>query len=323
MQVYERLEERFATFCGNPNTVACSSGTAALHLAIETLKVTEGWEEGTKVVVPDFTMIACARAVTMAGLTLEFADVNDLGLLEYDKVSTNVGIVMAVHLYGRRCFLNYQHVIEDLAEAHSIPPDPDSLAACWSFYRNKIICGEEGGMIAFKNEEQATLARKLRNLGNDGHFNHLPNGHNYRLSNCHAELILQSLASYNKNLAARQHIETIYDIYVPREWQLPSRETPWVYDLELPVGVDVDWVVTELNQRGIEARCGFKPLSTQEEYHTPSSNPNLPCNNPIALRLSQTRMYLPIVPGMTREPVRRIVARLRKVVEQATNNTPA
>jgi len=364
MEAYQLLEHKYGEFCGNPNTVACSSGTAALHLALETLRVTEDWEcsecngvgqyneplshcapkeeipnwvgkyvtrvcgecqgsgVGPNVIIPDFAMIACARSVTLAGMIPTFVDVDNLGVMETQfDIAKHVSVLMAVHTYGRRCGTNYPEVsvVEDLAEAHGIHPDPNSLAACWSFYKNKVIAGEEGGMVAFKTKEQAILARKLRNMGFDlGHsFWHLPRGMNYRLSNCHAELILKSLAKYKENVGKRMVIEGWYNEYCPKEWQLPDREVAWVYDLNLPSEVNLYIAVLRLQERGVPgARTGFKPLSQQEEYRDPGfiHRSSGPIMNPVADRISKTRMYLPIWPGLSKEEVRRSVEELERVV---------
>lgn len=85
MEAYQRLEKEWAEFNGldSAGMVACSSGTAALHLALEAFRL----PPGSEVLVPDYTMVACPRAVAMAGLTPVFVDCDkrllmDLQLLE-------------------------------------------------------------------------------------------------------------------------------------------------------------------------------------------------------------------------------------------------
>src|SRR5882757_10054564 len=75
LQSHEMLERKFATWNHLPyeGMVACSSGTAALHLALEALQL----PPGSQVIIPDFAMIACARAVTLAELVPVFVDVKD------------------------------------------------------------------------------------------------------------------------------------------------------------------------------------------------------------------------------------------------------
>lgn len=280
MQPYEELERAWAATNGlNPEgMVACSSGTAALHLALESL----GIPLGSKVVVPDFTMVACARAVVLAGHVPAFVDCLESNLLiDVQNIPEGEGIkaVMPVHVYGRRCDMDAivnrcggMWVIEDLAEAHGVRPHAETDAACWSFYRNKIVCGEEGGAVYFKNPDKAQLARKLRCLGfTERHdFYHIPRGHNYRMSNLHAKAVLDSLRGMGGAVQSRRIIESEYDSLIPDGWKMPYRDAPWVYDLRIPsmTSLKQTILVREMNSKGIAARHGFKPMSIQPEFQT-------------------------------------------------------
>lgn len=330
METYELLEKKLADWCECPNIVVCSSGTAALHLALEAFEL----EPHRGVIVPEFTMIACPRACTLADLTPTFADCDDALLITLEEVNRILlqrplaqrgpSCIMPVHVYGRRVDMwgidsiadaNNLLVVEDMAEAHGIKPHPNTDAACWSFYRNKIVAGEEGGAIAFRERKHADVARSLRSLGfNDDHnFVHRPRGHNYRMSNCHAELILKSLAKVKENLQKRREVEDLYDAYIPAEWKMPPREVCWVYDIRIPISLDVaipniDTLVAELNKKAVAARCGFKPMSSQPEYV------NVNARDLNAYRLSQEVLYLPIRPEMQRRDVAQNVYTLQKLM---------
>lgn len=341
MQSHEVLELELAAWMGLPedSTVACSSGTAALHLALEALQL----PLGSQVLVPDFAMIACARAVSLAGHIPIFVDCGDDFLLCPDQVDDacknhdNVRAIMAVHTYGRCCDMEALTllarkydllVVEDLAEAHGVPPHTDTDAACWSFYKNKIIAGEEGGAIAFgcgkERLDRVRLARSLRCLGftADHNFHHLPRGHNYRLANTLAGLIRGSLADYPTNRQTRRWLEVLYQ---EGEKQLNAegvttiplrqRDAVWVYDLRFPsITTDQqDTLITVLNELGVAARHGFKPLRTQLEYVKTPSRKSRTQNrtmwdapDPAPARqnsdiLAREVIYLPVVPGETTE----------------------
>jgi len=309
-RLYERLEQEFGAWAGVSNVVACSSGGAALHLAIEALQL----PRGSRVIVPEFTMIACARAVILASLEPVFVDCSDDLLLNVDLLKDHppkkVKAIMPVHVYGRQCNMDRIHdlaekygwaVIEDLAEAHGIDPDLRSNAACWSFYRNKIIAGEEGGAVAFKEQKHADLARKLRCYGqtiaND--CSYVPRGWNYRMTDALAKPILESLKNADVNLRLRKQVATWYDELIPAEWKMPSRDVDWVYDLRIP-GLTIerqDRIIAQLKQSGVEARHGFKPLSHQREYR----GKNHRTLN--AAKLSREVLYLPINSEMTQDEV--------------------
>lgn len=324
MQAYQQLEQTIQhAWCPDHEVVACSSGTAALHLALEALQL----PQGSEVIVPDLAMVALPRAVVLAGHKPVFVDVDAQGMLDADQVDNlcghakpghqrggNVRALIAMHLYGRCCAMDelselankYDlYVIEDMAELHNQQPHQDSDAACWSFYRNKVVAGEEGGAVAFADSAAAALARQLRSLGfTDRHdFWHIPRGHNYRMSNAHATLILDSFANLHDNLFQRRLRESVYDKLCPAAWRLPPRVSPWVYDLRIPNtdGLIQNSVVGALQAAGITARHCFKPCRLQREWFN-----DLQCgrvggwNSDV---LSREVIYLPLSNDVTAEQI--------------------
>lgn len=282
MQPYEILERDLARWADVPiGTVAvCASGTAALHLALECLRL----PPGTEVVTNDYSMIAVPRAIALAGLQPALADCGpaDLNLhpeAVREAIWRETAAILAVHVYGRRANMDALHAVaharglpvaEDMAELHGVSPHPESAAACWSFFANKIVGGAEGGAVYFRDPALAALARQLRCLGfTDAHdYRHVPRGHNYRLSNAHASLIQYGLACFEANWEARRDIETWYDGCCPREWRLSVSLSPWVYAVRLPglTRERMTRVVAALNAAGIAARHGFWPISRQDEF---------------------------------------------------------
>jgi dTDP-4-amino-4,6-dideoxygalactose transaminase len=276
-------------------------------------------------------MIACARAVTLAGLTPVFVDCRDDLLLDPDLLNENLvtnhphlRAIMPVHVYGRGCDMlritrfAHQHnlqIIEDCAEYHGGFRSLEFRAdvSCWSFYQNKIIAGEEGGAISFLDEQLADRARCLRGLGFNAEHNfiHEPRAINARLSNANALLILKSLSHVEENLAKRKQVERWYDAYIPEEWQTPPRNVCWVYVICLPREI-ASGAVHLLRKRGVEARHGFKPMSMQHEYLGPYKGLN-------AYRLSQEVLYLPIHPTMTERDVWQTSQAVCEVVQQAND----
>lgn len=302
MQAFERLEREFGEWVDRSHMVACSSGTTALHLALEALQL----PLGSEVLVPEFTMVACARAVVMAGLKPVFVDCNDDLLMEpslcSQRITPTTRAIMPVHVYGRRCDMDsiasiaFEHglkIVEDCAEYHGGTLCDRADASCWSFYRNKIVAGEEGGMISFRDEEHAELARCLRCQGfTPAHdFVHVPRGINARMSNAHAELILRSLGNADAEILRRAAIANRYDEIVPDGWRMPQRDVVWVYDLILPAGTDMAAKVRKLNEHGVAARMGFKPMSEQPEFRSEGHE------HLNAYRLSRRVMYLPVDQG--------------------------
>ena len=277
MTTYELLEEELVKWTGMPYAVVCSSGTAALHLALEAFQL----PRYTSVAMPDYTMVACARAAVLADLKPVLVDCREAtGALDSHQLERaliqGLGItaVMYVHVYGRPspvCWTpNYIPVIEDMAEMHGIAPNPRSDAACYSFYKNKVVHGEEGGAVLFRLKKHADLARQLRCQGftPEHDYTHVPRGHNYRLADSLTVQILHSLMEIDTNLYRRQQCEGWYDEYCPAEWRRPKRASPWMYDVRVP-GIDrtkQTQVVRALQDAGVAARFGFVPMSMQQEF---------------------------------------------------------
>lgn len=301
-QAFEQLEKEFGEFIGNPNTVAVASGTAALHIACEVARtmITDDvtGKVQPRIAIPEYTMVACPRAARMADMQPVFVDCLDNLQMNTDLIPDNVDAIMAVHIYGNLCDINKIHskqriVIEDMAEVHGAIPHPETFAACWSFYKNKTIHGEEGGMIAFRDSHQASYAKKLRTLGFDQHHDyfHVPRGVNARMSNAHAELILPSLRNYYQSNEDRLCKVTRYDRWTPTEWQMPTRNFPWVYPLRIK-GMKPNQqreMVLRLNIRDIAARQGFKSMGMQQEFH---HEPPYEITN--TMRLQSEILYLPL-----------------------------
>lgn len=282
MQSYEILEHKWADFNKLPRDgmVVCNSGTAALHLGMEALQL----PLGSNFVTSDFNMIAVPRAIALAGHVPIFVDCTKRLLM--DTLYMNRGLkepntygVIATHIYGRRCpmeeiagspNLGSLFLIEDLAEAHGVQPHHRTDIACWSFYKNKIVAGEEGGAVWFRSPTLAERARMLRSLGfTEAHdFMHVPRGHNYRMSNVHADLILNSIADYPTTVHWRAALVGTYDHYCPSNWKMPKRNANWVYDIRIPgmSSSNQTRVVKFLNERGIAARHAFKPMRMQPEF---------------------------------------------------------
>jgi dTDP-4-amino-4,6-dideoxygalactose transaminase len=298
---HQLLEQEFAASLQMKaeHFVAVASGTAALHLAMQLV-----CPEQSTIAMPNLTMVACPRAAVLASLSPTFYDCDDSLLMKFDKTVLHeleccCTALLAVHIYGRRVEIPPEvfgklHVIEDMAEYHGNRPYPGTSAACWSFYKNKVIHGEEGGMIYFKAASLAAEARSLRSLGfTEAHdFYHRPGGMNYRLADLLAEPILRSLKNYATNLDRRRRMVDVYFSRTPKEWQMPGRTCPWVYDLRIPglTEYQQNVIVAYLLEKGVQARHCFKPMTEQEEFkHHATKISSVNCT-----RLSREVIYLPL-----------------------------
>lgn len=181
-----RFEEAFAEAVGARQAVGCSSGTAALHLALAGLDV----GEGGLCIVPAITFLATATAARFCGAEVAFADVDpESGLMTAETLARAmkaagrpVAAVLPVHLGGRLCDMRAisglaraagAAVVEDACHAvggRDVQGDRVgacawSDAACFSLHPVKTLAAGEGGMVSLNDPDRAERMRRLRNHG--------------------------------------------------------------------------------------------------------------------------------------------------------------
>lgn len=292
----ERFENAWADWNDREYGVSCSSGTTALHLAVMAL----GIGPGDEVIVPEFTMISTAWAVSLTGATPVFVDCTDDLLMDFSKMvkSPRVKAIITAPIYGRRYKLPYVGVpvIEDMAEAHGIKPQGD--IACYSFYGNKILTTGEGGMCLTNNEAWRDRMVNLKNamMNKERTMLHEGQGYNYRMTNLQAAVGLAQVERIEEILKKRVFIESWYDKYLPEAYKMPPREVLWMYDIQTDHQEELK---AYLEEKGIPSRYGFKPMSMQPQYNRPYEHLN-------AYKWSKRILYLPTYTDITQEEVKEI-----------------
>jgi dTDP-4-amino-4,6-dideoxygalactose transaminase len=290
--------------------VSCNSGTAALHLALLAL----GVGPGDEVIVPDFTMAACAFAVSYTGATPVFADVSleTYAILpsEIERLITKrTKAIMAVHVYGRLAPMNEIvriararriPVIEDASEAQGAVYRSKADITAYSFYRNKIIPAEEGGIVCTDTKRYADRMQYLKNMAFDkAHsYFHADVGYNYRMPNLEAALALKNLARYPQLEKKRRAIEAAY----AKAFPMPRRDAVWFYELSVPPSVRAKILAAVPS-----ARRAFRPLSTLPMYGGRKGEPN-------ARALSDSLVMLPAHPSLSGREVQDVIAAVRAVL---------
>ena len=189
------FERELAGYLGARQVVAVSSGTAAIELALRTLRLTPG----AAVLTPSLTFCGAVAPIVQARLRPVLVDV-DAGAL----LPTPESVARAAQRAGRPAAMIVQHmaghpadvaelasaaglpagrVIEDAAhglaaQLRGIPSGAASHAACFSFYATKNLPIGEGGAIATNDDELADYLRsaRLHGLSRDAWRRYLPGG---------------------------------------------------------------------------------------------------------------------------------------------------
>lgn len=174
------FEKKFASMHGQRYGVMCNSGTGALHLALEALKETEGWDDETEVLVPAITFIATPNSVLHAGMNPVFVDVAPLTYnIDPEEIERHITprtkCIIPVHCFGmpcdmeRICAIADRHdlkIVEDCAESHfakiggKTVGSYSDIMACSTYVAHTITTGVGGIMCT----SDAMLAEVLRSL---------------------------------------------------------------------------------------------------------------------------------------------------------------
>ena len=330
-KVTKEFESAFSKYLGVDHCVSTSSGTTALQVGIEALDISKGSE----VITTPFSFIASSNALLFNYLKPIFVDIDadsfniDPEEIE-EKITARTRAILIVHLFGNPCNMKE---INELCEDHNLILIEDCAQAigaeyrgkkvgsfgeigCFSFYGTKNITCGEGGMIATNDEEMAERARLLRNHGQNGQYNHVMLGYNYRMNDIQSAIALEQLKRLEQFNDKRienakflnEKLAGITDIELPIIPKI-SRHVFHQYTIRIMNGRRDD-VLRVLNQNGIGARVYYPiPIYLQPIYQRIGLTN--PCAN--AEEVSKQVISLPIYPDLGKSELKLIA----KEVENA------
>ena len=338
----DRFESEWAAYCGMKHGVAVTNGTAALQLAVELLDL----QAGDEVILPSFTIISCAQAITRCGGIPVLVDSDpftwqmDIRQVEA-KITARTRAIMPVHIYGHPVDMDpllalaERHgliVIEDAAEAHGAEYKGRKCGglghiSVFSFYANKLITTGEGGMVLTRSDRFAERARFLKNLAfqKSRRFLHDELGDNLRLTNVQAALGVGQIGRIEqivnrKRAIARAYTERLSDlpgVALPAE-ALWARNVYWVFGLVLDesTGMNATQWGRQLAALGVETRPFFLGMHEQPVFHKMGLFLNE--RYPVAERLARQGLYLPTGLGISEAEIDQVSAAVRELLNQAT-----
>lgn len=233
------LEEKLCQLTGAKYAVACSNGTAALHLAC----MAAGVKEGDEVITTPITFAASANCALYCGARPVFADINEETFnIDPESVELHTGektkAVVAVDFTGQSVELDrllshcHKHglvLIED--GAHVIGTKYNgkwngSIAdmTTLSFHPVKTVTGGEGGAVLTDNQEyyQKLLLYRTHGITRDPelmehemdgpwYYEQVALGMNYRMTDMQAALVISQLDKLPKFSKRRKEIVKAYD----------------------------------------------------------------------------------------------------------------
>ena len=336
------LERQLAEFCGAKHVLSCANGTDALGLALMAL----GLKPGQAVIVPSFTFAATAEVVAWFGATPIFVDVKE-DSFNMDPASLEAGIADSSaprHRIPSGSFRSISSVSRPAMTRSLQYPAANGLwvlcDAAQSFgakYRGRHVgtfgdltttsffpakplgCYGDGGAVFLDDDDTMAVLKSLRVHGQGtDKYDNVRIGMNARLDTIQAAVLLEKLAIFESEIAARDRVAARYGellgdvVHVPKVSD--GSTSVWAqYTVRLPAGCNRDALATRLKAEGIPTAVYYaKPLHLQTAYRDyPVAGNGLP----VTERLAGEVLSLPMHPYLEDATQDRIVEALRQSLE--------
>lgn len=349
----DAFEAAFRDVVGAAHAVACSNGTAALHMAM----LAAGIGPGDVCIVPSITFLATANCAVYVGADVVFADVDpDSGLMTPGTLADaldraggrRVRAVLPVHLRGDVCDLPALAALAGGAGAILVEDAPHALGstlkvgnrvervgdcahsamATFSFHPVKTIATGEGGMVTTNDPVLADRLRRARSHGmtrtpgaDPWLYEMIEPGFNYRLPDINCALGLSQLSKLPRFIDRRRTLAALYETAlaplapVVRMARQPEGSDPVLHLLT----VLVDFAAAGKTRRQIVEALAARGVGSQVHYIPVQSQPywrnrNGPLELPGAAAWYDRCLSLPLYPAMADGDVARVVEALAEAL---------
>ncbi len=345
------FEQKFKEYIGCGEAVCLNSATAALHLALKAIGLKEGDEvivpTNTFVATAEVVTYFNAKPVLC---DIE-EDTHNIDVSKIEALITpKTKAIIPVHFAGQPCDMDEIYskvegrrakgegkifIIEDAA--HAIPSSykgvkigvlPKTDITCFSFYATKTLSTGEGGMATTNNPDFTKNMRinRLHGIDRDAwdrytskgswYYEIVDNGNKYNSTDINAALGLVQLRKQDelrekRAAIAKRYIEAFKDnpnIVLPVIKE--DRETSWhLFVIKIP---NRDEVIEELKSRGVGCSVHFIPIHKHPYYKDRYGY--IDSDYPVANRVFQKSLSLPIYPDMSNEEIDYVIKNLLEVV---------
>lgn len=345
------FERELAAACGAPYVNVVNSCTAALHLCLRAW----GIGPGDEVIVPTYTFSATATVVVHCGAQPVLVDVRErdanLDPAAFERAITpRTKAVIPVHFAGEPCDMDAIlaiarprgiRVLEDAAHAigaayRGRPIGSIGDATAFSFYATKNITTGEGGALATFDEALSHRVRVLTlhgmtkdawnryDAGGSWRYDIIEFGFKDNLTDLAAALGRRQLAKLDRLTEARTRIAMRYIANLRDEpllslpaWDEANRHAWHIFMVRLDnrrSPVPRDDVIRRLAERGIGTSVHFIPLHYHTAYRRLGYRPG---QFPVAERIFEGAISLPLFPAMTDADVDYVCEALREILHSA------
>jgi len=326
------FEKRIAEYHGVSEAIGVASGTDALHLSIDTL----GIGKADEVITTPFTFFATVEAILYTGAQPVFVDIEpdtlniDTRQIEA-KITKKTKAILPVHLFGHMADMGEiskiarrygLKVIEDCAQSFGAELNGRKAgsfgdAGCFSFYPSKNLGGYgDGGIIILNDPEAAERIRKLRNHGSKGSYIHERVGFNSRLDEIQAAILLVKLKRIDEYNRKRRQKAALYT-------ELLSDKVTCPVEKKGAYHVFHQYTIMSPKREEIQKRLKEKGISSVVYYpvplHLQGALKFLGYREgafPVAERVAQEVLSLPIYPELEESTIREIAGIIREAASE-------
>ena len=320
------FEEQFAAYCSTRYAVGVDNGTSALYLVMRAL----GIGPGDEVITAPNSFLASASSIALTGARPAFVDVRDdynmdPGLLEA-AITPRTRAIIPVHLTGRPADMrpimetSQRHglyVIEDCAQAvgaryHGQRVGSFGIAGCFSLHPLKTLNAVgDGGIITTNDPDLYEKLRKARNHGLRNRDECEFWSYNCRLDTIQAAMLLVKMKYLDQWTEARRENAAFYQNQLQDVVQVPE-DRPYEYAVYHTFVIQADRrdeLQRYLAERGVETKVHYPiPIHLQGAAHSLGYRPG---DFPVAERLSQRILSLPVYPELIDQQKETIVVDIR------------
>jgi dTDP-4-amino-4,6-dideoxygalactose transaminase len=329
------FEQEFAAYCTTREAIAVNTGTSALHLAL----LASGVGPDDEVITVPFTFVATVAAIEYAGARPVFVDIEpefatmDPAAIEA-AITPRTKAIVPVHLYGQPADMDPileiarrrgLAVIEDACQAHGAEYHGRRCGAmgtlgCFSFYPGKNLGAYgEGGAVVTNDPALAAQIRLLRSWGEETRYLHKYRGFNYRMDGIQGAILGVKLRYLERWTEARRAHAATYarllagtGVSVPRE-RPGGRHVHHVYAVRL---AQRDAWRAALTDAGVQTGVHYPiPVHLQPAYADLGYERG---DFPVAERLAEEVLSLPMFPELTETQIGEVAAVLRAELPAAT-----
>ncbi len=323
----EELENELSQYLGVKHSIACSSGTDALVMALMALDI----KEDDEVIVPDFSFFGTAEVIELVKGKVVFADIDpdtyNLDPKSFEsKITSKTKAVMPVSLYG--LCADYDQ-INSIAAKHNIAVIEDGAQSFGASYKNKkslnltsIGCTSffpskplgaygDAGAVFTNDDKLADELRKIRMHGENGRYNHERVGLNARIDSFQAGILIEKLAIFDKELELRQEVAHRYQEALSGVVKLQKIPSDYVSAYaQFTVAVENrDSFIQKMTEKSVPTAIHYpKPMSQQTFYNNKYEA------QPLSLEASTKVVSLPFYPYLKVEDQLKVIEAVKQSI---------